>query len=89
MTPGQPNPFSSRTTVNYSLPAAGNVRLTVYDARGRVVTRLVDAPEGPGAHAATWDGRDAGGGRAAAGVYFCTLEAGGRRVRSDRLVLTR
>jgi hypothetical protein len=89
LAPAQPNPFSARTTVRYTLSEARQVRLTVYDARGRTVARLVDGSEGPGDHAAIWDGRARGGVRAAAGVYFCTLETDGQRVRSDRLVLTR
>jgi subtilisin family serine protease len=31
---GQPNPFSSRTMIRYAIPAAGEVRLHVYDVAG-------------------------------------------------------
>ena len=34
-----PNPFSDRAQVNYALAKAGNVKLSVYDASGKLVAR--------------------------------------------------
>jgi len=52
--------------------------LTVYNALGQEVRVLVNEAQGPGPHSARWDGRDASGRGAAAGVYFYRLEAGPR-----------
>ena len=73
-----PNPFNPSTTIRYALPEASPVRLTVYNALGQEVRVLVNEAQGPGFHSARWDGRDASGRAAAAGVYFYRLEAGPR-----------
>jgi hypothetical protein len=55
------------------------VRLTVFDAAGRAVRRLVETPCDKGLHAVAWNGRDDRGRDLPGGVYFLDLEAGGRR----------
>jgi M6 family metalloprotease-like protein len=35
-----PNPFTSTTTINYTLPSSGNVSLKLYDVTGTLVTTL-------------------------------------------------
>jgi hypothetical protein len=81
-----PNPFNPTTTLRYMLPASGSVRLTVYDANGRVITRLVDENESKGAHSVTWNGRDARGASVSSGVYFAQLESAGE-LRTTKMVL--
>jgi FlgD Ig-like domain len=70
---GHPNPFSPRTSVDYYLPEPGPVQLTVHDVVGRLVGTLVSGVQSSGRHTATWDGRDARGGRASSGTYFLRL----------------
>jgi hypothetical protein len=70
-----PNPFSSRTTLSYRLSEAGPVRLTIHDAMGREVARLVDGWTEAGAHAATFRGDGL-----PSGVYWYRLSAGGTEV---------
>jgi len=72
-----PNPFNPRTTVAFELPAAGRVRLSVYDAQGRLVRTLLDEARAAGRHAAEWDGRGDDGRTLASGVYLCRMEAAG------------
>jgi hypothetical protein len=65
-----PNPFNPATTLEFSLPAAQLVRLSVHDVTGRAVftrEQRFDA----GTHAMTFDGRNL-----SAGVYFASLRAG-------------
>ena len=45
-----PNPFSTSTTVHFSLPEATDVRVTVLDMLGREVMRPVDGPFEAGLH---------------------------------------
>ncbi len=74
-----PNPFNPRTEIGFSLPRSAVVRLGVFDAAGRRVRVLVDGEAlAAGDHLVAWDGRDAGGRSAAAGLYFYRLEAYGR-----------
>ena len=86
--PARPNPARGATRVAFELPAAGHVRLELYDVRGRHVRTLVDGVRSAGTHAAAWDGRDGSGGPAAAGIYFLRLEAAGA-TRGARLALLR
>ncbi len=66
-----PNPFNPTTTIRFSTPSAGKVKLTVYNLYGEVVKTLVNGEMAAGYHLATFDGSDL-----ASGVYFCRLEAG-------------
>jgi len=78
-----PNPFNPRTTIAFSLPAAEDVSLKVYDARGRMVKSLVDGPLPAGAHSVTLDATNL-----SSGVYFYRLQAG-EQVEIKRMTLLR
>jgi hypothetical protein len=73
-----PNPFNPSTRVQFDLPKASRVTLTVVDATGRVIRSLVDASLAAGVHEAVWDGTNATGNPVATGVYCFTLRAGGK-----------
>jgi hypothetical protein len=81
-----PNPFNPSTTIEYSIPAAGRVNLSVYDVSGRLVKTLVDKELSAGPHKLMWDGRNDAGGMVSAGVYFARLNFAGQR-QSRKLVL--
>jgi hypothetical protein len=76
--PNAPNPFNPRTTIRFDLPAAGSVRLAVYDVAGRLVRVLVNGDLPPGTREAVWDGSDSSGRAMASGSYLARLEAGGK-----------
>ncbi len=77
-----PNPARDSVSLHFTLAVAGHVCLTVYDALGRRVARLVDTPLGAGTHALTWHPP-----ALAAGVYWVSLEAGTtRRVQTLSLL---
>lgn len=83
-----PNPFSRATTIRYGLGATAHVCVDIYDVRGALVRRLVNAETRAGHHRAAWDGRDGRGNRAASGIYFCRLETGEFQ-ETRRIVLLR
>jgi len=68
-----PNPSPGPTTIAFGLTRPGEVTLDIFDTQGRHVTRLAEGSYGAGVHRATWDGRDVGGSRAHAGLYFYRL----------------
>ena len=78
LAPNWPNPFNSSTHFRYELPAAGPIRLDIYDLLGQRVRRLVAGHRGAGFHRALWDGRDEKGRAVATGVYLARLDAGSR-----------
>ena len=75
-----PNPFRNvaSTQIRYELYLPTTVKLVLYDASGRVVRKLVDAPlQMAGSYSVAWDGRDERGNTAPEGIYFYRLDAGG------------
>jgi hypothetical protein len=71
-----PNPFRNRTRIPFHIPVAGDVNLTVFDATGRRVCRLVEATITGGRHWIVWDGINDAGTQVAAGTYYCRLQSG-------------
>jgi YVTN family beta-propeller protein len=82
-----PNPFRGATRFSFTLPQAGRVRLALYDLRGRRVRELIDAELPAGAHAAVFDGRDAGGAQIGAGIYYAKLKFAGDAARQPVVML--
>jgi len=77
-----PTPAKGRTAISYSLARAGDMSLVIYDAVGRPVQTLASGCRPAGRYSATWNANGA-----AAGIYFCTLESGGRST-SRKIVLS-
>ncbi len=71
--PPYPNPFARTVHFAFVLPEAGHLNLTIYDAAGRAVQRLIDEPLDPGLHRVTWNGRRADGFPAVSGLYFARI----------------
>jgi len=74
--PNFPNPFNPTTTIQYSLPEAGSVKLLIFDIQGREVMTLLDEIKSPGNYEVQWNGMRAAGNHVSTGVYFCRLHAG-------------
>ena len=66
-----PNPFNPLTTIKFDLASGfqGNVKLTVYDILGRVVSVIVNENMEAGVYQFTWNGSNF-----ASGIYFYRLE---------------
>jgi hypothetical protein len=84
----EPNPMRGRATVSFSLDRDRVVRLSVVDVSGRTLRVLREGTARSGRGSATWDGLDANGSRAAAGVYFFRLESEGT-TRTKKVALLR
>lgn len=83
-----PNPFNPASNIRISMPAAGKIRLAVYNANGRLVRELAQGTYGPGMHDFAWRGENAGGLKMASGLYLYRLLAGGRAL-TIKTVLTK
>jgi hypothetical protein len=71
-----PNPFNSTTTILYTLPESGNVRIELLNVLGETVRSLGRMYLGKGEHRIQWDGRDNGGQSTPSGVIFVRIEVG-------------
>ncbi len=72
-----PNPFNPETRIEYSIPKAGTVRISVYDLLGSEIATLVNEAKTPGTYDVKFDGS-----KLASGVYYY-------RLTSQDFVLTR
>jgi hypothetical protein len=76
-----PNPFNPETWIPFQLKEAADVKISIYDASGKVI-RVLNLGEKPAGFytsketAAYWDGRNISGEKVASGVYFYTIKAG-------------
>jgi len=81
MAQAAPNPFHVQTEIQFRLPHAGNLEITIYDIRGRIVRHLTQgAWVSAGIHDVPWDGRRDEGSLCASGVYFARALIGSDRV---------
>jgi hypothetical protein len=78
-----PNPFNPATEIGYELPAASDVRLSVFDLLGREVTLLVNTRQSAGRYTVRFDGAGL-----ASGVYLYRLTAG-NSVQMRKMALIR
>ncbi len=76
-----PNPFNAVTTIMYSVPQPGNVKVTVYDLTGREVAALVNDFQSAGSYAVVWNGSSS-----ASGIYFYRVQTD-RKSFVNRMVL--
>ncbi len=83
-----PNPFNPTTRIQFALPEAGNVHLTIHNTAGQVVRVLADGYNVAGRQSVVWDGRDESGHEVASGVYFYRL-ATSTNTMTRRMVLVR
>lgn len=86
--PPCPNPATSPVALGFTLGRRGPATLTVHDARGRLVRKLLSAPLDAGRHHASWDLTDVRGARCPPGVYLACLRADGQVLRR-RIALLR
>jgi len=73
-----PNPFTAQTAISFGLPVSGNVRISVFDMTGRLVTTVANEEMAAANHTIIWDGSDSSGIQVGVGVYFCRLETAGQ-----------
>lgn len=82
-----PNPFNSQTFIEYQVPEAGHVRVSIYNLLGQRIITLVDKKHQTGRFNLIWDGKDYLGKSVPSGVYFCKMEAEGFAETKKMLLL--
>jgi len=82
-----PNPFNGGTRISIDVAQAGELRLMVFDSRGKWIQTLSNVYLESGRHTFTWEGTDAQGNSLPAGVYLARMESNGRIVSRKLLLL--
>jgi hypothetical protein len=70
-----PNPFNPETRINYSIPEAGFIKLSIYDINGLLVNTLQEGNLPAGRYTVVWNGKNSLGNKVGSGVYFYRLQA--------------
>lgn len=83
-TQNSPNPFSTTTTIAFTMKQNTQATIVLYDMFGREVAVLADGMQSEGKHQLTIDAQQL---QLAPGNYFCTMESGGA-VQSIKLSVT-
>lgn len=76
-----PNPFNPSTKIDFSIPKAGNVKLSVYDITGKEIAILRNGYQNSGVYTVEFNA-----GNLSSGVYFYRIEAG-NFVSTKRMIL--
>jgi|GEM_PF-1691388 len=72
-----PNPFNSRTTIEFALPEQSTVTVIVFNSMGQQIRTLISgAAMDAGYHQIYWNGENNYGERSATGIYFYQMMAG-------------
>ena len=71
-----PNPFDRSTVIQFSVPAAAHVTVTIYDLAGREIVQLMSKNMDTGNYSVTWNGKNSMGAAVASGIYLYELTAG-------------
>ncbi|HMQ78638.1 MAG TPA: serine hydrolase [Ignavibacteria bacterium] len=66
-----PNPFNPKTVINFSVPQASNVKLSVFDAAGGEISVLINSELKAGVYEINWNAENL-----PSGAYFCKLSSG-------------
>jgi alpha-amylase len=77
-----PNPFNPSTTITFEIPAAGMVKLSVFNLLGQEVRTLINRNMGEGIHTVQFDGRDLN-----SGLYIYKLESSGYTLTRKMILL--
>ena len=76
-----PNPFNPNTTIKFSIPAASNVSLKIYDIIGNEIANLVNGRKDAGEYEVDFNAKNL-----PSGIYFSTLRSNGN-TQTQKLIL--
>ena len=84
-----PNPFTSSTTIKFTLEKQADVQLKIYNLFGQEVKILVDGELPAGEHRIRWNGAKQNGSAATMGIYICRFVKNGEVSNVQRLIMNR
>jgi len=76
-----PNPFNPSTTIEYSLEKSGDVKIQIFNIKGRLVITLVDNYKTPGSYSVNWNPNSL-----SSGQYFYQIVVDGQPVSTKKAI---
>ncbi len=86
--PNSPNPFNAQTRLLFFLPEEANIRVDIFDSRGRLARNLFSGEKNSGYHSMVWDGLSKFHRACPSGVYVARLSVDGKS-DSKKILLIR
>lgn len=85
-----PNPFSTETTLAFSLEKPAYVSVEIYNIQGQLTKTLISAHTiNSGNYKVVWDGQNNDGNEAANGVYLYQIKHESGKIESGKIILKR
>ena len=84
-----PNPFTTKTTIQYQLSEATPVKISIYNSIGALITTLVNEYQATGYYSVDWNANDSNGKQMENGLYLFKLETDNNSVHTLKSVLLR
>jgi N-acetylneuraminic acid mutarotase len=81
LTQNYPNPFNPKTSIRFSIPETGNVKLSLYNPLGQEVCTILNEVKESGTHLVNFDASELN-----SGMYIYKLESGSF-VQSKKMIL--
>jgi len=82
-----PNPFNPITTIKYDLPIDSEVKITIFNIVGEVVTNLINTHQKSGYKSIQWNATNDKGQPVPSGFYFYTIQADDYKKTNKMLLL--
>ena len=82
-----PNPFNPTTTIKFTIPQKGNVKIEVYDIMGKLINTLINKDMNSGSYTVTWDGKNNSGQQVGSGIYFYRIQAADKFNAVKKMIL--
>lgn len=65
-----PNPFNPSTSIDFHIPAHGEVEVGIYDVQGKLIKVMESGPREVGSYSLSWDSTDRYGNSVPSGIYI-------------------
>ena len=82
-----PNPFNPVANIQFEVAEFSQVKLSIIDVNGRLVSVLGNGKMNPGQYQSLWDGNDSYGNQVSSGIYLAVFESNGMLIQTRKLIL--
>jgi len=79
-----PNPFNPVTTIKYTIPVSGDVKLVIYNTAGSIVDTILRGEKKAGTYQCEFNGNGL-----ASGIYFCQLQVGNKKMQVAKMMMVK
>jgi len=81
-----PNPFNTKTQIDFSVYKSANINLSVYNMSGQLIKVLVNENKNTGDYSVYWDATDSAGGNVENGMYLYKFSINGKKTKTGQML---